>query len=69
MTVGRRDLLKAIATGGAAAAMGDLLVTQPSRAAELKRAGAKEFTTVCNFSLFGWAARNMPILPREELAP
>ena len=53
MTIGRRDLLKAIATGGAAAAMGDLLVTQPSRAAELKRAGAKEFTTVCNFCSCG----------------
>ena len=53
MTVGRRGLLKVIATGGAAAAAGDFLPASPSRAAELKRAGAKEFTTVCNFCSCG----------------
>jgi len=52
MTIGRRDLLK-IAGGGAAAALGDLFVPQVSRAAELKLAGAKEFTTVCNFCSCG----------------
>jgi formate dehydrogenase major subunit len=53
MTIGRRDLLKGVATGGAAAAIGDLIVIQPSRAKELRRAGAKEFTTVCNFCSCG----------------
>jgi len=53
MTIGRRDLLKGAAAGGAAAAIGDLFVVQPSRAEELRRAGAKEFTTVCNFCSCG----------------
>ena len=53
MTIGRRDLLKGATAGGAAAAIGDLFVVQPSRADELKRAGAKEFTTVCNFCSCG----------------
>jgi formate dehydrogenase major subunit len=53
MTISRRDVLKGLASGGAAAALGELLVMQPSRAAELKRAGAKEFTTVCNFCSCG----------------
>jgi formate dehydrogenase major subunit len=53
MTIGRRDLLKGVAAGGAAATMGELLVSLPSRAAELKRAGAKEFTTICNFCSCG----------------
>jgi formate dehydrogenase major subunit len=53
MGISRRDWLKTVATGGAAAAMGELLVVQPSRADELKRAGAKEFTTVCNFCSCG----------------
>ncbi len=53
MTIGRRDLLKGAATSGAAAAIGELLVVQPSRAEELRRAGAKEFTTVCNFCSCG----------------
>ncbi|HET9598175.1 MAG TPA: twin-arginine translocation signal domain-containing protein, partial [Anaeromyxobacteraceae bacterium] len=53
MTIGRRDLLKGLATGGAAAALGELLVVKPSRAEELKRAGASEFTTVCNFCSCG----------------
>jgi formate dehydrogenase major subunit len=53
MTIGRRDLMKGIATVGGAAAVGELFVVQPSRAAELKRAGAKEFTTACNFCSCG----------------
>ena len=53
MPISRRDLLKGAATAGAAAAIGDLFVIQPSRAAELKLAGAKEFTTVCNFCSCG----------------
>ena len=53
MTIGRRDLLKVVAGGGAAAAIGELFVVQPSRAAELRRAGAKEFTTICNFCSCG----------------
>jgi formate dehydrogenase major subunit len=53
MTIGRREWMKQVAGGGAAAALGDLLAPQPSRAAELKRAGAKEFTTACNFCSCG----------------
>ena len=53
MTIGRRDLLKGAVAGGTAAAMGELFVIQPSRAEELRRAGAKEFTTVCNFCSCG----------------
>ena len=53
MTISRRDWLKGLASGGAAAAFGELFVAQPSRAAELKRAGASEFTTVCNFCSCG----------------
>ncbi|HTN51270.1 MAG TPA: hypothetical protein VML50_02610 [Anaeromyxobacter sp.] len=53
MASGRREWLKQIATGGAAAAIGDLFVIQPSRAEELRLAGAKEFTTACNFCSCG----------------
>jgi formate dehydrogenase major subunit len=53
MATGRRDWLKQIATGGAAAAIGDLFVVEPSRAEELRLAGAKEFTTACNFCSCG----------------
>jgi len=53
MELGRRDWLKQVAVGGAAAAVGDLFVVEPSRAEELKRAGAKEFTTACNFCSCG----------------
>jgi formate dehydrogenase major subunit len=53
MSIGRRDWLKVVGTGGAAAAIGDLFVSEPSRAEELRRAGAKEFTTACNFCSCG----------------
>ncbi len=53
MTIGRREWLKGLAGGGAAFAAGDLLPVQQSRAAELKLAGAKEFTTACNFCSCG----------------
>jgi formate dehydrogenase major subunit len=46
-------LLKGVAGGGAAFALGNLVAPQPSRAAELKLAGAKEFTTACNFCSCG----------------
>jgi len=55
MAVGRRECLKVLATGGASAALVNLLPAQPSRAAEMKLAGAKEFTTVCNFCSCGCA--------------
>jgi len=55
MTVGRREYLKVLATGGASAALGNLLPAQPSRAAEMRLLGAKEFTTVCNFCSCGCA--------------
>ena len=45
--------MKRVAGGGAAVALGDLLTVQPSRAAELKLKGAKEFTTACNFCSCG----------------
>jgi formate dehydrogenase major subunit len=58
MAIGRRDVLKVLGSGGAAAAAGaaigaDNLVPLQSRAAELKLAGAKEFTTACNFCSCG----------------
>ena len=54
MTVDRRDWLKGLAGTGAAVVAGDYLPPQePSRAAELKLAGAKEFTTACNFCSCG----------------
>jgi formate dehydrogenase major subunit len=54
MAIGRRDLLKVLGSGGAAAAVGaGGLVPLQSRAAELKLAGAKEFTTACNFCSCG----------------
>ena len=53
MAIGRREWLKGVAGGGAALAAGELVVMQPSRAEELRRAGAKEFTTVCNFCSCG----------------
>lgn len=51
MSVDRREFL----TGaGAAFVLGDYLPAQePSRAADLKLAGAKEFTTACNFCSCG----------------
>ena len=56
MTVGRRDLLKVLATGGAATVtLETLLAPTPSRAAEMRLLGAKEFTTVCNFCSCGCA--------------
>ncbi len=55
MSVGRRDLFKVIATGGAGGALDSLLAPQPSRAAEMRLLGAKEFTTVCNFCSCGCA--------------
>jgi formate dehydrogenase major subunit len=53
MTTGRRKWLKRVAGGGAGIALAELLPAQPSRAAELKLAGAKEFTTACNFCSCG----------------
>jgi formate dehydrogenase major subunit len=53
MEIGRRHYLKVLATGSAGVALEGLLVPQQSRAAELKLAGAKEFTTVCNFCSCG----------------
>ncbi len=53
MDIGRRECLKVLATGGAGVALDGLVAPQPSRAAELKLAGAKEFTTVCNFCSCG----------------
>src|SRR3954465_242279 len=56
MTVGRRDLLKVLATGGAATVtLETLLAPTPSRAGESGLLGAKEFTTVCNFCSCGCA--------------
>ena len=55
MPVGRREYLRVLATGGASAALGNLLPAQPSRAAEMRLLGAKEFTTVCNFCSCGCA--------------
>src|SRR3954466_6011224 len=55
MSVGRREIFKVLATGGAGVALDSLLPPQPSRAAEMKLAGAKEFTTVCNFCSCGCA--------------
>src|SRR3954462_1947330 len=56
MTVGRRDLLKVFATGGAGTVpLETLLAPTPSRAAEMRLLGAKEFTTVCNFCSCGCA--------------
>jgi len=53
MSIGRRDWLKVIGGGGAGLAMGELFVNEPSRADELRRAGATEFTTACNFCSCG----------------
>jgi formate dehydrogenase major subunit len=51
--IGRRDWLKVVAGGSAGLTIADLFVAEPSRAAELRRAGAKEFTTACNFCSCG----------------
>jgi formate dehydrogenase major subunit len=56
MAIDRRDLLRGLAGTSAGAAFGTasgFLPEQPSRAAELKLAGAKEFTTACNFCSCG----------------
>jgi formate dehydrogenase major subunit len=53
MAVDRRELLTGVAGTSLALAAGDLPVQEPSRAAELKLAGAKEFTTACNFCSCG----------------
>src|SRR3954466_9549950 len=53
MSVGRREIFKVLATGGTGVALDSLLLPQQSRAAEMKLAGAKEFTTVCNFCSCG----------------
>jgi formate dehydrogenase major subunit len=53
MTIGRREWVKGVASGSVALTLGDLITAQPSRAAELKLAGAKEFTTACNFCSCG----------------
>ncbi|HZX97748.1 MAG TPA: hypothetical protein VFE90_24740 [Myxococcales bacterium] len=53
MSVGRREIFKVLATGGAGVALDTLLPPQASRAAEMRLAGAKEFTTVCNFCSCG----------------
>lgn len=53
MTIDRRDLLKGVAGAGASFATGDFFVDEPSRATELKLAGATEFTTACNFCSCG----------------
>jgi formate dehydrogenase major subunit len=53
MAVGRRDLLKVLATGAGGVALDTLIVPQESRAEEMRLAGAKEFTTVCNFCSCG----------------
>ena len=55
MPIGRRQALTVLATGGATVALDTLLVPQQSRAAEMRLAGAKEFTTVCNFCSCGCA--------------
>ncbi len=55
MPVTRRDLFKVIATGGAGVTLEPLLAPGPSRAAEMRLLGAKEFTTVCNFCSCGCA--------------
>jgi formate dehydrogenase major subunit len=51
--INRREWFKGVASAGAAFAAGDFMVDQPSRRAELKLAGAKEFTTACNFCSCG----------------
>jgi formate dehydrogenase major subunit len=54
MELDRRECLKGISGVGAAFVVGDYLPPQePSRAADLKLAGAKEFTTACNFCSCG----------------
>jgi formate dehydrogenase major subunit len=58
MAVDRRELLTGVALSGVAGtslalAAGDLPPQEPSRAVELKLAGAKEFTTACNFCSCG----------------
>jgi formate dehydrogenase major subunit len=54
MEVDRREALVGISGVGAAFVTGDYLPPQePSRAKDLKLAGAKEFTTACNFCSCG----------------
>jgi formate dehydrogenase major subunit len=54
MEFDRRECLKGVSGLGAAFVAGDYLPPQePSRAADLKLAGAKEFTTACNFCSCG----------------
>jgi formate dehydrogenase major subunit len=53
MTLDRRYLLKGGVGAGAAFATGSFFVDEPARAEELKLAGAKEFTTACNFCSCG----------------
>src|SRR3954449_9571111 len=55
MSVGRREIFKVLATGGAGSARHPAPPPQASRAAEMRLAGAKEFTTVCNFCSCGCA--------------
>src|SRR4051794_13633519 len=55
MEIGRRDWIKRLAGGGVSLAVIDLIPAQPSRAAEMRNMGAKEFTTVCNFCSCGCA--------------
>ena len=55
MSLGRRDWLKWTAGAGAGLAVGELVNVPEARAAtqDLKLAGAKEFTTACNFCSCG----------------
>jgi formate dehydrogenase major subunit len=56
MTVGRRKLLKWVAGGGAGLALGELGLTAKEVKAAVKKvklAGAREFTTACNFCSCG----------------
>src|SRR4051794_6090819 len=55
MSVGRREIFRVLAPGGAGVPLAPLLPPQASRAAEMRLAGAKEFTTVCNFCSCGCA--------------
>jgi formate dehydrogenase major subunit len=55
MTISRRNWLKLTAGAGAGLVVGELVTAQDVRAAtkDLKLAGAKEFTTACNFCSCG----------------